>query len=201
MPPKQRFCAADVADAAFAIVRRQGWQGLSARSIAAELGASTRPIYDHLKSMRSIEEEVVRKALMLFFEYLSTTNTGDPWLDQALGYIRFANEERHLFRCINDEHHMAIQKKLTRPMWLALGEQLDDAPRFRQIPAPLKNRIRIMRWFFIHGMANLVNNEWLTVSDDDQLTMTEMMTKNLVQVLQDANTVIYEGFKGLAASK
>ena len=199
MPPKQRFCAQDVAEAAFAVVRREGWKGLSARTIAAELNASTRPIYDHLKSMQAIEEAVVRQALDLFLEYLGKPETGDIWLDQALGYIRFANEEKHLFRCINDERHMPIQKKLTRPMWLALGERLNDDPRFQALPAELKNRIRVMRWFFLHGMASLINNEWFTISDDDAHLMTEMMKRNLRQMLRDINEVVYEGFRHKAA--
>ena len=193
MPPKQRFCAQDVASAAFAIVRRHGWKGLSARRIAAELNASTRPIYDHLQSMQAIEEEVVRQALELFFQYLSRPETGDRWLDQALGYIRFASQEKHLFRCINDEQHMQIQKKLTRPMWLALGRQLDDDPRFRGMSAELKNRIRTARWFFLHGMAHLVNNEWFTISDEDDRPVAEMLDK-LQERLRDINALIYEGY-------
>ena len=193
MPPKQRFCARDVAAAAFAVVRRQGWKGLSARSIAAELNASTRPIYDHLQSMQAIEEEVVRQALELFFQYLSTPETGDRWLDQALGYLRFASEEKHLFRCINDEQHMQIQKKLTRPMWVALGRQLDEDPRFRGLPADLKNRIRKARWFFLHGMAHLVNNEWFAISDDEERPEAEMLD-SLPEMLRDINALIYEGY-------
>ncbi|MEE4114058.1 MAG: TetR/AcrR family transcriptional regulator [Desulfobacteraceae bacterium] len=200
MPPKQRFCAQDVSAAAFAVVRRQGWKGLSARSIAAELNASTRPIYDHLQSMQAIEEEVVRQALELFFQYLSTPETGDRWLDQALGYLRFASQEKHLFRCINDAQHMQIQKKLTRPMWVALGRQLDDDPRFSGLPAELKNRIRTARWFFLHGMAHLVNNEWFSISDEEDRPEAEMLDK-LHGMLRDINALIHEGYTRRAAAE
>ncbi len=196
MPPKQRFCAADVADAAFAVVRRSGWKGLSARTIATELNASTRPIYDHLRSMQAIEEEVVHRVLNMFFEYLSTPATGDRWLDQALGYLRFAREEKHLFRCINDEQHIQIQKKLTRPMWQALGQQLDEDPRFADLAPALKNHIRKVRWFFLHGMAHLVNTGWFAIAEDDAEAAAATVETLTQEFLQDVNAVIYEGFAG-----
>ena len=87
MPPKQRFSRQDVIEAAFQVVRKQGWEGFSARRIANELNASTRPIYDYFDSMEHIEVEVVKKILAYFTEFLGQERTGDTWLDQALGYV------------------------------------------------------------------------------------------------------------------
>ena len=98
MPPKQRFTPQDIVEAAFQVVRKQGWDGFSARTIAKELNSSTRPIYDYFNSMENIEAEVVKKILAHFVEFLSRERTGDKWLDHALGYVLFAAEEKHLFR-------------------------------------------------------------------------------------------------------
>ncbi len=97
-----------VVKAAFEVVRKNGWQGLSARSIANELNSSTGPIYSHLKSMKILEEEVVKKAMEFFEEYIIKPRTGDKWIDHGLGYVFFARDEKYLFRAIYDENHVMM---------------------------------------------------------------------------------------------
>ncbi len=195
MPPKPRFQTDDIIDAAFDIVRKEGWSGLSARAIAKKLNASTRPIYSYLESMKSLEEEIVKKALALFNEYLSLKNTGDKWLDQAIGYVRFAIEEKMLFRCINDEKHAVLQRKNTREMWEILRAELADYKPFENMSQTEVDRIRVMRWFFVHGIAALINSGWFTSQEIDSKIILKEMDITLPDVLNIANHVIYEGFK------
>ena len=117
MAPKRQFSRQDIIEASFNVVRKHGWQGLSARAIASELKSSTRPIYDHHESMKNIEAQVVKKALAYFVDFISQERTGDKWLDQALGYVLFASQEKHLFRCINDEKHIHLQKQYAKEHW------------------------------------------------------------------------------------
>jgi AcrR family transcriptional regulator len=195
MPPKQRFSSEDVIDAAFEIVRRHGWQGLSARSIAKELNASTRPIYDHLQSMKNIEKGVVEKALACFVDYIAQDRTGDKWLDQALGYVLFASKEKHLFRCINDEEHIHFQKEFARQHWVKLGDQLADDERFHNMPEAVKNRIRVVRWFFLHGISYLASSGWMELPESATDTVSDFVGMNLTEFLRKANQAIYDGFK------
>jgi AcrR family transcriptional regulator len=195
MPPKQRFSREDVLEAAFSVVRREGWEGLSARAIAKELNSSTRPIYDHLQSMKHIEDEVVKKALTRFVEFIGRDRTGDKWLDQALGYVLFAEQERHLFRCINDEKHIPAQRKFAREHWDRLGEQLSADPRFKDLSQGEKNKIRIARWFMIHGLAFLVSNGWFSLPEAERSLLIERLELSLVDFLRMANQAVYDGFK------
>lgn len=195
MPPKQRFSSDDILEAAFSVVRRQGWEGLSARAIASELKSSTRPIYDHLKSMKTIEAEVVKKALTYFVSYIGMDRTGDKWLDQALGYVLFAQEEKHLFRCINDEKHIHFQKAFAKDHWQALGEQLSDDERFKNMPEKTKNRIRAVRWLLLHGMSYLITNGWMELSDGADSISSDFIGMSLRDFLKKANSAIYNEFK------
>lgn len=195
MPPKQRFHSEDIINAAFEVVRKEGWRGLSARSIAKELHSSTRPIYSYLDSMKSLEEEVVKKAIALFNTYLTASFTGDKWLDQAIGYVKFAMEEKTLFRCINDDKHASLQRKNTRRMWVSLGEDLKRYEPFKNLSEKEIDRIRQMRWFFVHGLASLINNEWIPIGD---IKFNEPLPHNkisLTDMLRLANQMIYEGLK------
>ena len=196
MPPKQKFTPEDVVEAAFQIVRRQGWKGLSARAIANELSSSTRPIYDYFHSMKDIEMAVVKKALATFVAYIGRDLTGDKWLDQAIGYTTFAGEEKHLFRCINDEDHIRFQRELAQQHWAALGEQLAADERFKDLPESVFNRIRVARWFMVHGIAFLIANGWM----ENPLTEDTPLEKNFIgmdlqEFLDRANKALYHGFR------
>jgi AcrR family transcriptional regulator len=195
MAPKQQFSKNDIIEASFNVIRKHGWEGLTARGIASELQSSTRPIYDHLKSMKNIEAEVVKKALAFFVSFISQERTGDKWLDQALGYVLFASNEKHLFRCINDEKHIHLQKQYSKEHWIAMGEQLEKDPRFDGLPEKAKNRIRLVRWILVHGLAFLINSGWYEFSESEDLILSEIMGLELTAFLKKANKCIYEGFK------
>ena len=198
MAPKPQFTRNDIIDASFTVVRRTGWEGLSARTVANELKASTRPIYDHLKSMQKIEEEVYKKALAFFVDYISQERTGDKWLDQALGYVLFANKEKHLFRCLNDARYIHFQKQFAKDHWVRLGEQLSDDERFQGLPEKVSNRIRFVRWIFVHGLASLVNSGRYAILESEKpsvLLALEETGIDLTSMLKKANQGLYEEFK------
>ena len=195
MPPKQRFSAHDVIEAAYRVVRRQGWKGFSARTIANELSSSTRPIYDYYNSMENIEAEVVKKALAYFVDFLSRERTGDVWLDQALGYVLFASQEKHLFRCINDEKHTPFQRQFARQHWVQLGEKLSTDARFKDMPEATKHKIRAARWLLIHGLSCLVSSGWFKTPLMPDSILSEEIGLSLSEFLEKANRAIFEEFK------
>jgi AcrR family transcriptional regulator len=195
MPPKQRFTPEDVIEAAFQVVRKQGWEGFSARTIANELNSSTRPIYDYFNSMENIEAEVVKKALAYFVDFLSRDKTGDKWLDQALGYVLFASKEKHLFRCINDEKHTPFQKQFARQHWIKLGEELSTDERFKDMPEKSKHQIRAARWIMIHGLSYLITSGWFKEPKDEESILSDEIGYNLGEFLEKVNNGLYEEFK------
>lgn len=195
MPPKQRFSPQDVIEAAYRVVRKQGWEGFSARTIAGELKSSTRPIYDCFNSMENIEAEVVKKVLAHFVEFLNRDRTGDKWLDQALGYVLFASKEKHLFRCINDEKHTPFQKQYARQHWDELGGTLSTDERFKDLPDETRHKIRAARWLLIHGLSCLISSGWIKTPTTANSVLSEEFGLSLVGFLEKANRGIYEEFK------
>ena len=185
MPPKVKFKKESIVNAAYEIVRKNGWQGLSARSIAEELKSSTRPIYSHLKSMNNLEEEVVKKAMELLEEYIRTPRTGDKWLDQGYGYVLFANREKHLFKAIFDEKHNHFYKKISAEIFRKNGEDLSDDPDFKDLPQGFQTNMRKVRWVYVHGLASLLANSF---EFDEYKTEEE-----LAHLIKIVDTLIYKG--------
>ena len=182
MPPKVKFDKEKIIEIGFEYVRQNGWEGLSARYIAEKLHSSTGPIYTHFKSMADLEDEIVKKALELYFSYLRTPITGDKWLDSGIALIRFAMEERHLFRCMNDEKHSGIQRKHARVIWRSLTDDLSGYTLFEGLDERKIFIIRAARWWLVHGLASLINNGWY--SDEDRMDIP-LIVENLSLALLD----------------
>ena len=185
MPPKVKFKKESIVNAAYEIVRKNGWQDLSARSIAKELKSSTRPIYSHLRSMENLEEAVVKKAMALLEEYIRTPRTGDKWLDQGYGYVLFAKREKYLFKAIFDEKHNHLYKKFSAEIFRKLGEDLSDDPDFKVLSEEHQTNMRKVRWVYVHGLASLLANSF---EFDEYKTEEE-----LAHLIKIVNTLIYEG--------
>lgn len=174
MPPKPKFSRKSIVDAAFQVVRKNGWTGLTARAIAGELKSSTNPIYSHLKSMKDLEEEVVKKAIDLFEEYITAPREGDQWINQAFGYLLFAVNEKHLFKAIHDENHSMLYKKHSDALWEKCGEGLSDYPLFKDLSEDTVFKVRHSRWVYVHGLASLFTNSFrfdAVQTDEDLFNM------------------------------
>ncbi len=185
MPPKSKFRQEDIVQAAFNIVRRHGWAGLSARTISEELNSSTMPIYSYLKSMKHLEEAVVKKAMDFFIESIRVKRTGDAWLDSGIGYVLFARDEKHLFRCVNDEKHAKMQREYTAPIWKSLGEELSGYEPLKGLSEEDVQKLRRIRWVMLHGIACLVNSAWIESVDEAEG----------IDFVKEASQALIEGFR------
>ena len=180
MSPKNKFNKDEIINLAFEYVRKNGWEGLSARYLAQQLNASTMPIYSYIGSMKNLEEEIVKKAYDLLYEHITTSTTGDIWLDQGLGYVQFAKLENPLFQCINDHKHGHLRRKYGLKIWKKLAENLSDYQAFEGLAPEQLDAIRDARWVYVHGLSTLINNSILETYDDEQLKQYIQMTQNVL---------------------
>ena len=72
MPPKAKFTREEIIDAAFGIVRRDGFEALTARALGAKLGSSPRPIFTVFRSMEEVQAEVVLRGRRLYEKFEDT---------------------------------------------------------------------------------------------------------------------------------
>lgn len=100
MPPKARITKEMIVDAGFELVRKSGSDKITAQAVAEELGCSTQPIMSHFKKVEDLRTTVAEKADQYHSAYLMNIAGENPMLEIGLNYIRFAREERHLFRLL-----------------------------------------------------------------------------------------------------
>ena len=191
MPPKFKFKKMEIILTAFDIVRKDGWKGLSARSIAKNLGSSTKPIYGYFKSMAQLEEAVVKKAVDLLYDYMIQERTGDPWHDHGIGYALFGLEEKDLFLAVNDKMHIHYYREYGQIIWDTLTSSLSDYTPFQGLTEEQIFKVQFLRWLLAHGLAIQAASQPPGLFDED----------NITQTMQEGSDAVITGLKLQIGSK
>ena len=173
MPPKHKVTKYALVSAALDLVRSEGVEVLNARRLAAELGCSTQPIFSNFSAMDELRRAVEDAANSIYEEFISRECEREDvprYKAAGLGYIRFAAEERELFKLLfmRDRSGETIGdgKEELRPMveliraQTGLGE--DEAYRFH-----------VEMWVFVHGIATMIATGYL---DWDEENASQMIT-------------------------
>ncbi len=186
MPRKSQFTADEIVEAAYAIVKESGWEGLSVTAVAKKTKSSTMPIYSYFDKLEKLKDAVVLKGWDMLMEYEIKQYTGDVWVDQSIGYISFAMAEKKLFYCMFDGRNTELQRKMLLTHWKFLTESLSDYEDFKGLGTEQTFLIRYSRSMLTHGVATTVIADWGTLMQIDG------MIENVVTASSHA---ILEGYK------
>lgn len=191
MPLKSSFTKDAFIDAAFKIVRTKGWDNLSARSLAKELNCSTMPIYSYLKSMKSLYEELRKKAVDLLITYQTAPRTGQIFFDMGVGYILFAKQEKNLFRFLyqrkeGEERYQEIEKKIRESAFKNLTQNMKADPILEGLGEQKLKDVLTRLWIFVHGLAFLVNNN--AFADDENYILEAIKETGRLLILGEKSS-------------
>ena len=153
MAPKNKFTREAMVDAALRVVRARGIDGLTAKTMADELGTSTQPIFTAFGSMDSVKREVCAAAMRVYERYADAgLREKIPFFGVGMQYIRFAREEPGLYRLLfltKDSGAMAAMRRLqelVRPTLTSVYRITDEEADayFRDL------------WLVAHSLAALI---------------------------------------------
>ena len=191
-PRNNQFSKEEIIEAAFELVREQGWQGFSVQAIAKAIGGSTMPIYSHFGNVRELEDAVVWRALELLKLRMTEVRTGDKWIDHAINWVSFAEEERHLHSIIWDGRNTVHCMKCGEEMNNFIAGELADYPLFVGLSMEEVTLITLSRRLFIQKLANWLNK------DPDYLKNKGVETEDFIRRTSKA---LYDGFRLQFASE
>jgi AcrR family transcriptional regulator len=158
--PKTKYAKDRIIKAAFKVMKEKGWDAVSARTIAAEMKASTMPIYSSLKSMADLTGELRKLTLSELVRCQAEKRSDNPFLDMAVGYVRFAKEEKHLFKFYFLEMAEITSTKEQRKMSDMVREKMGLKMTLKEaLPDMSDGALKNMQeksWIFTHGLACLV---------------------------------------------
>ena len=166
MPPKFKFTKDEITDAALNIVRKNGMNALTARALAAHLDCSVKPVFGLFKNMDEVHAQVLLSAQKLYDSYLKEDmekGIYPRYKASGMAYIRFAREEKELFKLLfmrdrsneNKEENREEIRPLIEMIKQNLGLNEEDAYLFH-----LEN------WIYVHGIATMIATSYLDWDDE-----------------------------------
>ena len=173
MPPKIRITREEIVRAATELVRREGANALNARSVAAELGCSTQPIFSNYGTMEELKAAVIVSAESVYRDYAGEeTARGEypPYKAGGMAYIRFAAEETELFRLL----FMRDRSGETIPEETELGADMEALVRGNTgLDGDTAKLFHLEMWAFVHGIAVIIATDYLKL---DRELVSRMLT-------------------------
>ena len=160
MPPRVKTTKEDIIEASLALVRAGGDRVLNARSIAAALGCSTQPIFSNFSGMEELERETIAAAYAHYLKFLSReTESGayPPYKAFGCGYVRFAKEERELFRLLFMRDRGGEDLRPT-PDFEASVDMIMAANGISREAASM---LHLEMWACTHGIATMIATSFL----------------------------------------
>lgn len=161
MPPKVKISREDIVQAAVALVREAGEEAINARRVAAALGCSTQPIFSNFATMEALRAAVVEAANELYQSYLRQDMAAGlypPYKASGMAYIRFAREERALFKLL-------FMRDRSREL------VVEDSASFQPLLALIQKNLGISQeeaflfhmemWIYVHGIATMIATSYL----------------------------------------
>jgi len=153
MPRETTFSRARVLEAATQLVATDGVQALSARNVAAQLGASTAPIYASFASIEELRAAVVEEARSQLRAYTRKPWSERPFLNEGTGLVVFAREQPRLFALLFLTPEIAGES--VPKVYDDLLADMKNEPRFSRLTAKERDAVLEKMWFMALGMATL----------------------------------------------
>ena len=171
MPPKVKVTKEDIIAASIEMVREKGADVLNARAIAAHMGCSTQPIFSNYVSMDELKQDVMINAYNLYMNFLQKETESKqypPYKAAGMGYIRFAKEEKELFKLLfmRDRSNETIADEFDESTRMAIAMMQKSLG----LSYEKANQFHLEMWIYVHGIASLLATsylplEWDAISD------------------------------------
>lgn len=188
MPKKTNLTINDFLEAALDMVRENGWKKLSITSLAKHMGCSTMPVYSNFDNLDTLKDEVVKKGWELVKAYESKQYTDDTWIDQAIGYVFFARDNRELFACMLDGRNLDLERRMLQEHYDFLSSRLSNYSGFKGLRQEQCRLIRYSRAIFTQGVATTVSKGLGKLLTDDE-AIKKYLTVSSQAILEGYQTV------------
>lgn len=169
MPPKVKVTRDEIIETTLDMIRKEGEEGINARSIAAVIGCSTQPIFSNFASMDDLLKATKLAAYDLYLATLEREACSGKYPQYkafGMAYIKFAKEERQLFKllfmCDRGDGALVPTKDFDASVEMIM--------KANGIPLEKARLMHLEMWSCVHGIATMlatsfVGLEWELISD------------------------------------
>ena len=190
MPPKTRITREMILEAAYAIAREHGADSINARNISQRLDCSTQPVLYHFDHVEDIRHEVYRMADSYHTSYLMQLQEGvDPLISIGLNYIRFAAQEKPLFRLLFQSDYFANQSitdLINMPDLMPILETFRNGAQISL--EQTKNIFRVLL-MLVHGYASILANNTMEYNENEIISMLRMAFTGMIDTIKSGEII------------
>lgn len=191
MPPRAKFTREEIIEAAFHIVKTDGFEALTSRALGTRLGSSARPIFTVFQSMDEVQQAVIKSAKALYKEYVDQGLMWEhPFKGVGTQYILFSIHEPKLFQLLFMTEQPSIPD-LSGVLPLieeSYEEILLSIQNDYGISECLAEKLYHHLWIYTHGIATLCATKMCRFTGDEISSMiTEVCTGILKNIKEYKN--------------
>ena len=181
MPPKVKITKEDIINSAIEIIRKEGEVSLNARSIAKHLDCSTQPIFSNFASMEELQKEILSFAHNIYLSFLEDEAKSGMYPQYkafGMAYIRFAKEERELFKML----FMCDRRGNDTPSTTDFDASVEMIMEANGISREKATLMHLEMWTFVHGIASMIATSFLELDFDLISNMLSNVYKGIKSV-------------------
>ena len=173
MPPKVKFDKEAIIEAAFDVAKKEGLTGITARSVAARLGASVAPIYVNFATIDDLVNAVVEHVFSISEALLAKQKGKSIFENIGKASLEFAREYPVLYQelSIQPNPYLASYEKIENSMIEAMAED----EMMRDWTLEERRHVFLKMRVFQMGLSAMVANghvpSWMDNQGFDQLLM------------------------------
>ena len=161
-----------ILNAAFELMRKEGASALSVRAIANTCNCSTQPIYLSFKGIDEIKSELYKMSLNYFYKFIENEirlGKYPEYKSVGMGYVKFAREERELFKYL----FMDIPRAKPDSLNDSFDKSVEIIEKSLNVSKEVAERLHTEMWIFGHGIATMYVTNFLQFDLD---TVSELYT-------------------------
>lgn len=167
MPPKVKISKEAILHAAMDYIRKNGETALNARALAQFIGCSTQPIFSNYSSMEELRQEAIQSANHLYQQYLEeemTSSRYPTYKASGMAYIRFAKEEKELFKLLfmRDRSDEQIDRS-----WKGAEDIIALSAKTTGLSMEKAKLFHMEMWIYVHGIATMLATGYLPLEWED----------------------------------
>ena len=162
MPPKIKITKNDIVKTALELVRESGAQSLNARAVAGKLACSTQPVFSNFATMEELQNATIFAAYEIYFSFIDQEVKSEKYPKYkafGMAYIRFAEEERELFKLLFMRDRKGEDLTPTFDFEASV-EMIMNANNISREKATL---IHLEMWSCVHGIAVMIATSFLSL--------------------------------------
>lgn len=175
MPRKFMFTKEEILNAALDLAREEGFSAVTARALGGRLGTSSQPIFGHFENMEDVKTSVIRAADELYARYLKEdmeSGKYPPYKASGMAYIRFAREEKELFKLLFMRDRTREDRTAERPETQMIAALISRQVNISKEQAML---FHLEMWAYVHGVATMIATNYYDWSEElCSRTLTDM---------------------------